>query len=393
MRGAITKAMKWAVGALLLLVVATCLTILIVPPFLDRIYYEGPHSAHYDGAHFFNPDGEDTARLPGGGSRGGFIGRWILGNEDRPPWPAAVPVTPSKPAARVEGDRMVATWVGHATVLVQTQGLNILTDPIWSDVAGPFNLAGPRRVAVPGIRLEDLPKIDLVLVSHNHYDHMDLPTLGKLWDRDRPKIVTSLGNDSIIRDSGAEAIALDWGGRITLRPGVDVIVTRNHHWGSRWGTDRNRALWSSFTVTLPGGNLFFAGDTGAGDMQWPVEAAWLGPVRLAILPIGAFRFQPGQMRTGSHIGPRESVQVFERLGASFGLPIHWGTFRLSSEAYDTPPKMLDIFTRCVGVTPGVFAAQRIGVPLSVPAYEAPGQRAAVDDPACRDGSPALQALK
>lgn len=393
MKRAAARLIKWVSTATLFAIITLCLAVLIVPPFLDRIYYQGPQNGHYDGERFLNPDGEDTARLPGGGSRGGFITRWILGTEDRPAWPETVAVMPSKPATRVEGDMMIATWVGHATVLVQTQGLNILTDPVWSNVAGPLNLAGPKRVTQPGIRFEDLPKIDLIVVSHNHYDHMDLPTLKKLWDRDRPRIVTSLGNDAVIRGAGAKAAALDWGGRVTIRPGVDVIVTRNHHWGSRWGTDRNRALWSSFTITLPGGNIFFAGDTGAGDMQWPAEAARLGPVRLAILPIGAFRFQPGQMSTGSHIGPRETVQVFERLGASFGIPIHWGTFRLSSEAYDTPPRMLDLFGRCAGIALDVFGAKRIGEPITVPPYAAPGQRAAIDDPACKDGSPELSALK
>ena len=379
-------------ATMLFLVVGLCLAVLLVPPFLDRIYYRGPASGHYDGAHFFNPDGEDTARLPGGGSRAGFITRWVFGEDGRPAWPASVAVTPSKPAARVEGQAMVATWVGHATVLVQTQGINILTDPVWADVAGPFGLVGPRRVAPPGIRFQDLPKIDLVLVSHNHYDHMDLGTLKRLWDRDRPRIVTSLGNDSVIRGAGAQATALDWGGRIALRPGIDVIVTRNHHWGSRWGTDRNRALWSSFTVTLPGGNLFFAGDTGAGDMRWPGEAAAIGPVRLAILPIGAFRFQPGEMRTGSHIGPREAVAVFDALGASSGLPIHWGTFRLSFEGYRTPPEMLALLARCAGDAAGAFAEKGIGVAFRVPAYAMPVRRP-VADPACADGSAALRALE
>jgi len=393
MRSATIRLLKALGTFALFAVVALCLAVTIVPPFLDRIYYRGPASDHYDGARFFNPDGEDTVRPPTGGSRGGFLYRWFLGRDDRPSWPDAIAVGQAKPAARVEGDAMVATWVGHATVLVQTRGLNILTDPIWSDVAGPFNLAGPRRVAAPGIRFEDLPKIDLVVVSHNHYDHMDLPTLKRLWDRDRPKIVTSLGNDMLIRGTGAEATALDWGGRLTVKPGVDVVVTRNHHWGTRWGTDRNRALWSSFTVTLPGGNIFFAGDTGPGDMKWPAEAAKLGPVRLAILPIGAFRFEPGQMMTSSHVGPRESVQVFSALGASFGLPIHWGTFRLSYEAYDTPPQMLDLFTRCAGYAPGTYRPRRIGLPVAVPPYATPARASVIDARDCAEGSAALKALR
>ncbi|WP_294189444.1 MBL fold metallo-hydrolase [uncultured Sphingomonas sp.] len=343
-----TRVLKVALGALLLIVAAAGLAITIVPRFLDRLYYEGPESGHFDGARFFNPDGEDTARAPGGGGRSGFLWRQLTGDDGRPAWPTSVPVRASKPAARVEGDRMVATWIGHATVLVQTHGLNILTDPIYAERSGPFEF-GPKRVARPAVAFDDLPRIDLVLVSHNHYDHLDKAALKRLWQRDHPRIVTSLGNDSVIAQTGARATALDWGGRVRVRPGVEVAVTRNHHWGSRWFTDRNRALWSSFVVRFPsGGNLFFAGDTGFGDGRWPAEAAALGPIRLALIPIGAFRFAPGQMSSGSHIGPAEAALVYQRLGAARAIPIHWGTFRLSYEGYDTPPRMLSAATRCAG---------------------------------------------
>jgi L-ascorbate metabolism protein UlaG (beta-lactamase superfamily) len=367
----VAAVLKFAGLALLALVIAGSLAAVIVPRFLDRIYYRGPGSDHFDGERFFNPDGDDTSfaanrnqgsqPAPSGG-RLGFFWRQMTGADGRPEWPASVPVTPTRPAARVEGERMVATWIGHATVLVQTAGLNILTDPVWSERAGPFGF-GPKRVAPPGVRFEDLPRIDLVLLSHNHYDHMDLATLKRLWDRDRPAIITSLGNDAILRARGVEATALDWqqgayltDGRLSLlepdtdRPSdAEVFVTRNHHWGSRWFTDRNRALWSAFVVRLPsGGNLFFAGDTGFGDGRWPGEAAALGPVRLALIPVGAFRFVPGQMASGSHIGPADAALVFQRLGASAAIPIHWGTFRLSYEARDTPPRMLAAALVCLG---------------------------------------------
>jgi L-ascorbate metabolism protein UlaG (beta-lactamase superfamily) len=356
-------------AALLWLTVAVCLAVTIVPRFLDRIYYRGPVTSHFNGARFVNPDREDTTAPPGGRSRGSFLLAQATGSDGRPPWPASVAVAQTKPAARIEGQRMVATWVGHATVLVQTQGLNILTDPILSDVAGPFGI-GPTRVARPGIAFDDLPTIDLVVVSHNHYDHMDLPTLKRLWARDRPLIVTSLGNDSVIRQAGVPARALDWGGRMRVRPGIDVVVNRNHHWSSRWFTDRNRALWSSFVVTLPGGNLFFAGDTGFGDGGWADTAAALGPVRLALIPIGAFRFAPGQMGTGSHLGPVDAAEVFRRLGAARAIPIHWGTFRLSYEAYDTPPKLLAAAMDCSLISHNRpdkrFAAVPIGRLVEIP---------------------------
>ena len=186
-------ALRWLGSILLFLVVALCFAPTVIPPFLDRIYYQGPESAHYDGERFFNPDGAHQPTR----SRRNFFSRWA-GSEERAQWPQSVPVIPTVPPRRVNGEAMRVTWIGHATVLVQTHGLNIVTDPIWSERASPFTFIGPSRVRLPGIRFEDLPKIDVVLVSHNHYDHMDLPTLRRLWERDRPLIVTSLGNDTII---------------------------------------------------------------------------------------------------------------------------------------------------------------------------------------------------
>lgn len=366
--------------ALFVLLVALLLAPTIVPPFLDRIYYRGPASDHFDGQHFFNPEGEPVPVNPQRRSAAGMLVRFFTGS-DRAKWPAHVAVPPGyppaagaacplKPAPTVENrarcvpdpNRMFVTWIGHSTVLVQAGGVNILTDPVWADRAGPFGL-GPKRVRDPGIRFDDLPRIDLVVVSHNHYDHMDLATLKRLWARDRPLIVTSLGNDAILKAKGIGAVARDWGGRVAVRPGIEVIVERVHHWGSRWGSDRNRALWSGFTVTLPGGNLFFAGDTGFGDGGWPRDAARHGPFRLAILPIGAYL--PREMMMPSHIGPVESVEVFKRLGAANALAVHWGTFQLSNEAIDAPLVLLAKTLAEQGIASDRFRALEVGRPWEV----------------------------
>jgi L-ascorbate metabolism protein UlaG (beta-lactamase superfamily) len=238
------------------------------------------------------------------------------------------------------------------------------------------------------VRFEDLPHIDVVLVSHNHYDHMDLATLKRLWDRDRPEIVTSLGNDAILRSAGIAAKSADWGEAVGVAmvcprsppcvPTAQVIVTRNHHWGSRWFADRDRALWSSFVVRLPGGNFFFAGDTGYGDGKWPAEAAALGPIRLAAIPVGAFRFVEEQMASGSHIGPEQAIRVWDGLGRPRAIPVHWGTFRLSREGYDTPPRLLQAMLRCAGSDSARFGRVEIGVPVSVPSLAAQGSVASPD---------------
>jgi L-ascorbate metabolism protein UlaG (beta-lactamase superfamily) len=371
--------------ALLFIVIALCIVPTLVPPFLDRIYYEGPKSGHFDGKRFFNPGS------PNGGGHGtpsNFLNRVLRGG--RAQWPATIPVKQGYPPAeatlcppmrggalvenwrrcveKVDPKLMMATWIGHSTVLVQAGGLNILTDPIWSERASPFTFVGPKRVRAPGIALEDLPKIDLILISHNHYDHMDLPTLKRLWERDRPTIVTSLGNDTILENEGIASVALDWGGRKRVRD-AEVIVERSHHWGSRWGTDRNRALWSAFTVRLPGGNIFYAGDTGFGDGSWVREAARNGPYRLAIIPIGAY--EPRDFMKTNHINPEESVRIFETLNPAMALGVHWGTFQLTFEPVNDPPRRLQALKKARGIAPGRFVATEVGQSVSVPALPEP----------------------
>jgi len=356
------RVLKGLGTALLFAVIALCWAPILVPPFLDRIYYEGPESGHFDGARFFNP-GEQ----PRPGMRANpaiFFGR-MAAAKDRAVWPGHVPVTPTKPPARVEGSAMKVTWIGHATVLIQTQGLNILTDPVWAERASPFSFVGPKRVRQPGVRFEDLPKIDLVVVSHNHYDHMDVATLRRLWDRDRPVIVTSLGNDTILKNEGIGSVALDWNDRLTLPSGAAVRIARNHHWSSRWGADRNRALWSAFTLELPGGNLFFAGDTGYGDGSWVAEAAARGPYRLAILPIGAY--EPREVMQNSHVNPEEAMAIFRRLGAKSGLGMHWGTFQLTFEPIEDPVRRLRRLRTEAGPAGRGFIATEVGRTWDVPA--------------------------
>jgi L-ascorbate metabolism protein UlaG (beta-lactamase superfamily) len=330
----------------------------LIPPFLDRVYYRGAPSDHFDGERFFNP-GMKTP--PTRGPRR-FFSRWASAN-GRAEWPERVAVTPTVPPRRVEGQEMRVTWIGHATVLVQTQGINILTDPVWSERTSPLSFVGPRRVRAPGVRFDDLPKIDLVVVSHNHYDHMDLPTLRRLWQRDRPRIISSLGNDALLRGHGIAAVARDWRGSVRVGP-AEVVVERVHHWSTRWGTDRNRALWSGFTIRLPGGNIFFAGDTGWGDGSWVREAARSGPFRLAILPIGAY--EPRDVMMGSHVDPEESMRIFEILRPRMALGMHWGTVQLTFEAIDDPPRRLAALRRARGLAADRFIATEVGQAFSVP---------------------------
>ncbi len=331
---------------------------LLAPRFLDDIYYVGAKSDHFDGERFFNPG------QPPRTDRGlAAMLRWRL-NGERAAWPESIPVAPAKPAARVDGNAMVVTAIGHATVLVQTQGLNILTDPVWAERASPFASLGPKRVRQPGIAFDDLPKIDLVLVSHNHYDHLDLPTLEWLWRRDRPIIVTPLGNAALMARRGIVAFARDWGQTVGITPHVSVTVERVQHWSARWTADRNRALWGGFTVMTPGGNLYFAGDCGYDAAAFRAAAA-RGPVRLALLPIGAY--EPRWFMKASHMNPEEAVQSFRDLGAQTAVGIHWGSFQLTDEAVDAPPKALAAALAADGIAPERFSALKPGESLDIPA--------------------------
>jgi len=229
-----------------------------------------------------------------------------------------------------------ATWVGHATILVQMDHVSFLTDPIWSDKASPVSFAGPRRFVPPGVALEDLPPIDFVLVSHNHYDHLDLRTLSALAAR-RPetRFFVPLANGELLRENGITNVEeLDWG-ESREHAGVVVHCLPARHWSQRGLGDRSRALWSSWAVVGPGRRFYFAGDTGYFDGFARIAEA-LGPFDLAAVPIGAYR--PVAMMRASHLDPEEAVQAALDLRARRALAIHFGTFDLSDEPLDEPPR-------------------------------------------------------
>lgn len=331
-----------------------------------------PKSDHFDGQHFFNPDGDQGS----GGEQKKSTFRMVR-ELFYPPdhsWPKHVPVTPTRPPARVAGQAMHVTWIGHSTVLVQTQGLNILIDPVWHERAAPVQWAGIKRVREPGVRFDDLPRIDLVLISHDHYDHLDTHILHKLWQRDRPLIVAGLGMDRLLAHYAIPAVARDWGQSVPIRPGIAVILDRAHHWSAHRYDKHDQTLWTGFTVTLPGGNLYYAGDTGPGDMKWAAQAARAGPVRFAILPIGAYHFHTPP--SGNHIGPEDAVQAFGQLHAAYALGVHWGTFELTPEAINEPPQHLAKALAAAHIAPDRFRVTEAGQPWDIPAIAADGSVAA-----------------
>jgi len=196
-------------------------------------YYSGPPSDHFDGTLFFNPDGQPPGRFAD-------LLKWQLSGE-RSKWPAAnpSPFHQARPDERIDGSGLRLTMVGHSTLLVQTAGLNMLTDPVWSPRVSPLSFAGPKRVNAPGIAFSQLPPIDLVLVSHNHYDHLDLATLKRLKAKHDPLVITPLGNDAIIDAAvpGMRLTAHDWGDRVDIGNDVAVHVEPGAH---RQGSEQER---------------------------------------------------------------------------------------------------------------------------------------------------------
>lgn len=320
-------------------------------------YYQGPASDHFDGVRFFNPGQPSTDR----GLRA--LLRWKLaGGAAR--WPAAVPVTQATPEAAVAGLRV--TMVGHASVLIQAAGMNILTDPVWSARASPFARLGPKRVTAPGIAYEDLPPIHAVLISHCHYDHFDVATLRRLQADHAPLFALPLGNDAILKAAvpDARCVVGDWWDRLVLREsgagqGIATTLTPAYHWANRWPSDVRMALWSGHWLHTPAGSVWFVGDTGYGDGAiFTAVADRLGAPDAALIPIGAY--EPRWFMAAQHINPAEAVRIFRQVAAGWAMGIHWGTFQLTDEARDAPRLALATALSAAGIPPRRFVAGHPG---------------------------------
>ncbi len=299
-------------------------------------------SDHFDGERFFNPG---QAR----GRRGLWpVLRWQF-SERGPRWerPAPGPVYPPPPEGVAPGHAALS-FVGHATFLLRfagpagRPGAVVLTDPVFSERCSPVSWAGPRRARPPGLALDALPPVDAVLLSHNHYDHMDLPSLRALAARGTRRAITTLGNAEALRGCGFERVdALDWweGAWLGEEGGVRVVATPARHFSRRGFSDTNRTLWAGFMLEAPegGGRVLFAGDSGAGP-QWGEIRARLGAPDLALLPIGAY--EPRWFMAPVHMDPAEAVDAHRALGARRSVGMHFGTFQLTDEALCAPERAL-----------------------------------------------------
>ena len=261
--------------------------------------------------------------------------RWLL-TRSRGPWPTHVEDVPvALPLARVDDGSIRATVIGHATVLLQVAGLNILTDPVLSERIGPTSWLGPKRVRPPAVPFESIPPIDVVLLSHDHYDHLDRPTLRQLVARDDPTILTGLRVGRVV--PSAKVVELDWWQAHEIREGVTATYVPAEHFSGRGLFDRDRSLWGGFVLETPHGKIYFAGDTAAGRHFQAIRERF-GPMTLSLLPIGAYA--PRWFMERVHMDPDEALQASLVLASQTSLAIHFATFNLADDAYDAPTHAL-----------------------------------------------------
>jgi L-ascorbate metabolism protein UlaG (beta-lactamase superfamily) len=321
-------------------------------------YYAGPPSDHFDGLRFHSP-----IEPPG---KGLLELAWMFAGKARRRWPAleAVPDR-DVPPERVAHLRLSSA--GHSSILVQVDGLNLLVDPVWAHRVSPVAGVGPKRFHAPAIAFDDLPPIDAVLITHNHYDHLDRTTLARLWERFRPRVIAPLGNDAVIRrfGRGIEVESYDWGESVALSPGLRLHVEPAFHWSGRRWDDRRMALWCAFVlVGAAGGVLYHVGDTAYGDGSvFRRVGDRYGPPDVALLPIGAY--EPRWFMQAQHVDPAEAVRIMLDCGARRAFGHHWGTFQLTHEPAEAPAADLAAALHEAGVASDRFRPLEPGRPVEL----------------------------
>ena len=305
--------------------------------FIDRYLraegYHGPYSDHFDGTRFHNTlefvsRAEKRAGKPFKGLH--FFFHKLLYTH----WHMrALPHGPTKPTERVVGKDIVVTFINHATVLIQTEGVNIITDPVWSHRVSPFPFLGPARYMAPGVVLANLPHIDLILLSHNHYDHMDIHALRYITRRDRSALYTTLGNKKYLASRKIfNAVEMDWGQSQQFSDQISVDCVPAQHFSARGLSDRNVTLWAGFVIRTPHGDIYFAGDTGYGPFIPFIQKKYPDGFRFAFLPIGAY--EPRWFMHTVHMSPDDALMLYEDVKVRQALAIHCGTFDLGIDGQD-----------------------------------------------------------
>ncbi len=285
---------------------------------------------HFDGKRFYNLNPIEEKNF------WTFL-KWRWSAETKP-WPSNVSDNVPYLSQTVDGENeIVATFVNHATVLLQLKGLNILTDPIWSERASPVTWAGPKRARRPGVELDQLPPIDLVLISHNHYDHLDLATLEKLNNAFHPQFLVAKGDQKLLQTEGIQNVQeLDWDQSIQVKDS-QITFLPTQHWSGRGLLDRSKSLWGAYLIEHHGKKIYFGGDSGYANHYTQLKEK-KGGIDLAFLPIGAY--EPRWFMKDHHMNPADAVQAHRDLSSRQTIGIHFGTWQLTDEGIDDPEKEL-----------------------------------------------------
>jgi L-ascorbate metabolism protein UlaG (beta-lactamase superfamily) len=293
--------------------------------------FKNPYNAPYNGERFDNLEPFPAKSFYS-------LLKWKFSKNDHKEWPEWVDLPlGKKPKERTRKGEVIYTVINHATVLLQVDGVNILTDPIWSDRTSPVSFAGPKRVHRPTIEFKDLPPIDLVVVSHNHYDHLDIPTLKNLSDNHSPKILVGLKNGELLKEEGINNfVEMDWYQKFQIKD-LEITFMPNQHWSARGLFDKFETLWGGYIIKSTKGEIYFAGDTGYGKFFKQIKNQFPNII-LSFLPIGAY--EPRWFMKSAHINPEEAVKGHIELGSKHSVGIHFGTFQLTDEGRDEPIEAL-----------------------------------------------------
>ena len=292
-----------------------------------------PLSDHCDGTRFANLD----PAAPVDRSLVELL-RWKLSGQASK-WPTWCENTnPYAPVLPLEPGSVAVTAINHATELIQSHGMTVLTDPVFAWRVSPLQWVGPKRARPPGIALHELPPIDVIVISHNHYDHLDLGSLRSLAARGQPLFVVPLGNGSLLRSAGiSRVVELDWWQSYGLGQGKCITLVPAQHWSGRGLFDRRKTLWGGYVIQDAAMQVFFAGDTGFAGHFESIRQRF-GPMDLALLPIGAYA--PRWFLHAQHMNPEEAVRAHQILGARKSVGMHFGTFQLTDEDINAPIQAL-----------------------------------------------------
>jgi L-ascorbate metabolism protein UlaG (beta-lactamase superfamily) len=346
----------WPIYLIIGLIISFFLCVFIIGYWLSAPAYKGPVTDHFDGKKFINPGGVEAK---------GFkdIFKWMREGRSPREWKEDLTPPVHQKLKESKNGECTITFINHSTFLIQMDGLHILTDPVWSKYASPFQFTGPKRMKQPGLNINSLVKVDYVLLSHNHYDHLDLKALKQLERLYSPEFITALGVDLFLINKGIRNVkSIDWWQNIQLQQ-INLCGTPAQHFSSRGLFDRNRTLWCGFTLKSKNYNIYYVGDSGYGPFFQEIGDR-LGPFDASIIPIGAFK--PEWFMQPIHVNPTQALQIHADVKSKRSIACHFGTFPLADDNMDEPEKLLQQGLKLNGFKNGDFVSLGNGQQISIP---------------------------